>query len=486
MTLSLILNDTTSYRYFTHPLLELYLKKVFPYPLAMMTILRVTAALTVALLASVTGCSPTKLPKAIYPSPQSNSLQPSVDKASRASIAAPRSDNAPLKVALLSNADPATNTEVQQYINKLTTAGFAKENQGVWIQSGRTLLANYQGTTPLPAASITKVATTLVALQNWGPKHQFVTLIAATGPIKDGVLHGDLLIQGGEDPFFIWEDAIALGNTLNQMGIERVQGNLAVLGKFYMNYNPDPFMAGNLLKLGLNAQIWPKEAQTQYLTLPKGTPQPQVVIDGSVQVVAAPGKLLPLVRHFSLPLTEILKQMNLYSNNVMAEMLANSVGGAKVVAQKAAKAAAVPTVEIQLKNGSGARENRISPRAACAMFLAIEKYLLPHNMTIADVFAISRQDLGILKDRPLPPLSVVKTGTVGNISAVAGAMPTQTQGSVWFAILNIGDNKKELENQQDTLLQSLLNQWGAVNHPPAELTFSSKENTQAARNQVLN
>ena len=442
------------------------------------------AAVLSVVLALLTGCSQAELPKAVSPSPRSSSPQLAVSKVnSTTKLVTPGNDNTPLNIVPPINPEPATNAKVQQYISELAAKQFAKNNQGVWIQSGRTLLANYQGTNPLPAASITKVATTLVALQTWGPKHQFVTLIKATGPVSKGVLHGDLVIQGGEDPFFVWEDAIALGNTLNQMGIERVDGNLAVMGKFYMNYHSDPLIAGNLLRLGLNAQIWPKEAQTQYLTLTKGTPQPQVVIAGSVQTITSPSKMLPLVLHLSLPLTEILKQMNLYSNNVMAEMLANSVGGAKVVAQKAAKAAAVPAAEIQLKNGSGAIENRISPRAACAMFIAIENYLKPRQMSIADVFAISRQDLGILKDRPLPPLSVVKTGTVRNISAVAGAMPTQRQGSVWFAIMNIGDDKKELEAQQDTLLQSLLSQWGSAKLPT--LTSSLEENSQTARNQIL-
>ena len=169
-----------------------------------------------------------------------------------------------------------------------------------------------------------------------------------------------------------------------------------------MNYNSNPELAGHLLKLGLNAQIWPAAAQAQYLTLPQGTPRPQVALEGSVQVLSSAPGMLPLVRHFSLPLALILKQMNLYSNNQMAEMLAGAVGKAKVVAQKAAAAASVPPEEIQLQNGAGAAAHRISPRAACAMFLAIKNYLQPHQMTIADLFAISGQDLGILQARPLP------------------------------------------------------------------------------------
>jgi len=55
------------------------------------------------------------------------------------------------------------------------------KNQGVWIQSGPVLMANHQGTVPLPAASLTKIVTSLAALKTWGPAHQFETLISATG-----------------------------------------------------------------------------------------------------------------------------------------------------------------------------------------------------------------------------------------------------------------------------------------------------------------
>lgn len=250
-------------------------------------IFRSTAVLSVAVLALVAGCSPVKL------------NQPGTDN-TRLSTKALSTRQGIYSVVLPSHSDPATNAEIEAYINKLAAKGFTKENQGVWIQSERTLLANYQGTTPLPAASITKVATTLVALQTKGPQYQFITLVAGTGPIKNGVLQGDLVIQGGEDPFFLWEEAVALGNSLTQMGIRRVNGNLVVVGKFYMNFDSNAFRAGSLLKLGLNHQIWPKEAETQYLTLPKGTPRPQVVIDGSVQVMSSsPGNIVPLVRHFS-------------------------------------------------------------------------------------------------------------------------------------------------------------------------------------------
>ncbi len=442
---------------------------------------RLTAALSIALLTLLAGCSL-----------QSNSPRSSANSAESATesenpVAAAKKPAIP-SLASPDNPDPAIQQQVEQYFNGFAAKGFAKQSQGMWIQAGNTLLANHQGTVPLPAASLTKVATSLAALQTFSPDHQFITQIGATGPIEDGVLKGDLVIQGGEDPFFVWEEAIALGNLLNQKGIKQVTGNLVITGKFYMNFEPSPLKSGNLLKQALNALTWSPAAQTQYQTLPPGTPKPQVAIAGSVKVSpSTPNNVKPVIRHSSFPLAELLKKMNQYSNNKMAEMIANSAGGAKIVAFKAAQAAGVPQSEVILVNGSGLSPlNRISPRAACAMFLALERYLQPHNLTVGDLFAIVGQDEGILNQRKLPPLLVVKSGSLNTVSALAGALPTQQQGTVWFATMNGGNDLEGFRVRQEMLLQDLVKQWGAVQSLPEELAPNPERNSKTSRSEIVN
>ncbi|OZH54977.1 D-alanyl-D-alanine carboxypeptidase [Hydrocoleum sp. CS-953] len=386
------------------------------------------------------------------------------------------------------NPEKIASTQVQTYLNTLANQGFSQQNQGIWIQSNDTLLANHQGTIPLPAASITKVATSLVALKTFNPNHQFITLISTTGKIENGVLNGDLVIQGGEDPLFVWEEGIAIGNLLNKIGIQRVTGNLIITGKFYMNFESNPQTAGNFLKQGLNSQIWSGEALNQYQTLPPGTPKPQVIIDGIVEVSpTAPQNTKLLIRHYSFPLAELVKKMNQYSNNLMADMLAEAVGGYQVVATKAAEFTGVPKEEIQLINGSGlGEENRISPRAATGMFLAIDKYLQQYNMSVADVFVIVGKDKGILEERKqLPNLAVVKSGTLDYVSALAGALPTKEKGIVWFTILNKGVSVNQLRNQQEILLRDMLNKWGAVELLPSELTPNPDRKAKTSRSEIM-
>lgn len=388
--------------------------------------------------------------------------------------------------------NPAAQIAVQQYLKGLEASGLVTANQGVWIQAGPVLLANNQGKVPLSAASLTKIATSLAALKTWGPNHHFETLISATGPINNGVLQGDLVIQGSGDPFFVWEEAIALSQSLNQLGIKRVTGNLVLTGNFAMNYQSNPTQAGELLKQGLDAQQWPNAAQ--YLqNFPQGTPQPQVVISGSVQLAtrAVPKQIL-LLRHRSLPLSQILKEMNVYSNNEMAEMLAQSLGGAQTVRSSAALAASVPQSEIQLVNGSGLGvENRISPRAACAMLMAIQRELLPHQLTLADLFPMAGRDRrGTMATRRIPTATVVKTGTLREVSALAGVMPTRDRGLVWFAIVNRGTDIEGLRTGQDQLLQRLLQQWLVAPVIPAALTAhpvgsDSHQLGASKRNQIV-
>ncbi len=441
-------------------------------PIIMQKNLCLTTALSCALLGLVSGCSSLSTP-----SQSGNSVVNAV--------ALIKKPDLPLTVAP-DNPDPIANAKVKNYIKSLAPHGSAQQTHGVWMQSSDKLLANHQGTVPITAASISKVATTLATLKTFNPDHQFVTQIGTTGTIEKGVLKGDLIIQGGEDPFFVWEEAIALGNTLNQMGIKRVTGDLIIIDKFYMNFNRNPTTVGNFLKAGFNSRTWGRQVERIHQTLPVGTAKPQVTINGKIKSLpSVPANFQLLVRHNSYPLAELLKKMNLYSNNAMAEMFASAVGGAEVVAQKAAVAAQVPQNEIYLINGSGLTyENKISPRAAVSMFRAIEKHLQQYNMTVADVFTVIGQDNGILKPRGIPKFAVVKSGSLDTTSALVGAVPTKNRGTVWFALMNFSGDLVTFRKLQDVFLSSVVGDWGAVTTAPAELISSPLRKDKISSNEV--
>ncbi|MEL6494298.1 MAG: D-alanyl-D-alanine carboxypeptidase [Cyanobacteria bacterium J06623_7] len=351
---------------------------------------------------------------------------------------------------------------VESYLQTLASRGFEGERQGIWIQSEWDISARNRGLTPLPAASLTKIATTLATLSQWGAAHEFVTDVYLTGKLENGVVTGDIVIQGNSDPLFVWEEAIALGNALSQLGIREVRGNILVAGEFYMNFKSEPLVAGKLFRQALDKNLWTAPITQQYLQMPPGTKQPEILVTGTVKAIARqPKDTRQLIRHRSLPLAEILRQMNIYSNNKMAQMLANSVGGAQAVAQTSAEIAGIPTAEIKLINGSGlGEENQISPRAACQMLMAIDRLLQEHNYSAADLFPTAGRDVvGTLQGRGLPRGTSVKTGTLDSVSALAGVIPTSDRGNVYFSIINYGGSLKYLRQQQDRLLNELVQPW---------------------------
>jgi serine-type D-Ala-D-Ala carboxypeptidase/endopeptidase (penicillin-binding protein 4) len=398
--------------------------------------------------------------------------------------------------ALQGDPDPEAEAIVKRYLAGLQAQGLNLNEQGVWLQSGPSLIVNHQGSTPLSAASLTKIASSLAALETWGPQYQFETIVYATGPIQNGVVQGNLVVQGNGDPMFVWEEAIALGNALNQAGIQQVAGDLIITGNFFMNFDFDPAKSGGFLKQAFNGKAWTGDIAEQYTQLKAPQPKPTLVINGNVQVIQnldmTQSAAKPIVKHQSLPLLHLVKRLNVYSNNIMAESLSRSLGGPQATAQKAAAAAGLPPNEIMLSNGSGLGvENRIAPHATAQMFSAIARYAERNGFTVSDLFPISGTDVGTLIDRRIPKNAVVKTGTLNEVCALSGVLPTRDRGLVWFSIINRGSQIEAFRNQQDVLLQQLQAHWGTPKDRSPSITPNPKVNTPNSelgamgRNQIL-
>ncbi len=377
----------------------------------------------------------------------------------------------PTPPALISPAEPELAQQTASYLKSLSSLGFSPTTQGVWLQAGSELLVNHNGAAPLSAASVTKVATSLVVLEQFGPEHRFMTQFAAAGPIRSGVLEGDLVVVGGNDPLFVHEEGAVVGQRLNQMGIRQVRGNLVIVGPFTMNFETDPLVAGVALRESLDARTWPAYLTQAASEQQPPLPRPQVEITGTVMRQSqAQNHLTPLFAHQSLPLIEIIRQMNIYSSNDIAESLAGLVGGGGNVAQKAVTLAQLPARDIQLINGSGLGvENRVSPRAACGMLQTLQAWLEPQNLSLADVFPMAGRDQGTVQYRQLPPATLVKTGTLWNVSALVGVVPTQKFGPVCFALINNStvDYVEGFRARQDQFVQALSQRLGRPRQLPA-------------------
>jgi D-alanyl-D-alanine carboxypeptidase/D-alanyl-D-alanine-endopeptidase (penicillin-binding protein 4) len=169
-------------------------------------------------------------------------------------------------------------------------------------------------------------------------------------------------------------------------------------------------------------------------------------------------------------LAELLKLMNRYSNNLMADMVANAVGGHQQVAARSAELIGIPQSEIQLINGSGlGMENRMSPRAVVGLFLQIQKLAGSTGLTVGDLFEVVGLDEGVLEQRLLPAPLVAKSGTLNQVSSLAGVIPTRDRGLIWFAIMNQSPELVYAREQQGRLLSDLQQGWGRESILPATL-----------------
>jgi serine-type D-Ala-D-Ala carboxypeptidase/endopeptidase (penicillin-binding protein 4) len=370
------------------------------------------------------------------------------------------------------------------YLQALKSMGLDPNKQGIWIQTDSINLLSHQTSQPLPAASLTKSATTLAAIQTWGINKRFDTLVGMTGTLDKatGTINGDLVVQGAGDPLFVWEDAQALAYSLNQIGIQRVTGNLLITGNFAMNYQRDPQKAGDLLKQGLSGanlaqSLTPEQMKDVNVIKAQASKLAalgkfQVAIDGSAVLTnLSPTPIQPLIRHRSLSLQEILREMNIYSNNEIAQMLADGVGGHDKVMEIAATQAGFPRTEIQLINGSGLGvQNQIAPHAASQILRAIQRQVQSQGLTLADFFPSSGLDTqGSMLDRRMPQGTTVKTGTLNEVSALSGVLPTRQRGLVWFTIINRGSQILQLRQQQDKLLQTWQTTWGIPSLSPGAI-----------------
>ncbi|MBM7060924.1 D-alanyl-D-alanine carboxypeptidase/D-alanyl-D-alanine-endopeptidase [Pseudomonas sp. UL073] len=77
-------------------------------------------------------------------------------------------------------------------------------------------------------ASTMKLITTYAALEMLGPTYQWKTEFYADGPLKDGVLQGNLYLKGGGDPKLNLEKLWLLMRDLRANGVQKITGDLVL------------------------------------------------------------------------------------------------------------------------------------------------------------------------------------------------------------------------------------------------------------------
>ena len=92
------------------------------------------------------------------------------------------------------------------------------------------VLEGRQAGKPMPPASTLKVITSLYALEHLGAGYRFPTRLFATGPVRGGVVRGDLVLAGGGDPTLTTDDLGDMAAALRAKGVTGIEGRFLVWG----------------------------------------------------------------------------------------------------------------------------------------------------------------------------------------------------------------------------------------------------------------
>jgi D-alanyl-D-alanine carboxypeptidase/D-alanyl-D-alanine-endopeptidase (penicillin-binding protein 4) len=82
--------------------------------------------------------------------------------------------------------------------------------------------------TPRSPASTIKVVTTFAALELLGPAYTWHTHASIRGTLNGGVLDGDLILQGGGDPYMTLERWWSFAHELRAKGLRKIHGDIVI------------------------------------------------------------------------------------------------------------------------------------------------------------------------------------------------------------------------------------------------------------------
>lgn len=214
--------------------------------------------------------------------------------------------------------------------------------------------------------------------------------------------------------------------------------------------------------------------------------------NGAVKLATTPADARPVATIESPPLAEVVRDINKFSNNVMARQLFLTLSGelakepagvarsAQIIREWMAKKG-IPAPELVLENGSGlSRNERISAGTLSALLDAAWKSsVMPEFMSSLSLAGVD----GTLRRRnrndSVAGQAHLKTGTLTEAKAVAGYVLDQN-GRRWVVVMMVNHaNANATQAAQDALLNWVYTQPAVVVTP---LRLSGSSSAPAKKN----
>jgi D-alanyl-D-alanine carboxypeptidase/D-alanyl-D-alanine-endopeptidase (penicillin-binding protein 4) len=338
----------------------------------------------------------------------------------------------------------------------------------------------------LNPASVMKLVTTYAGLELLGPAYAWKTEAYASGPLRDGVLEGDLVLKGYGDPRLGYEQFWLLLRQLRAKGLREIRGDLVLDRSHFTavahdparfdneplrpyNVGPDALLL-NFKSVSCEEQRWNIAVQDhpqfvlgvfRQLWTELGGTFTGDVRDGPVPAEARAVGVLP-----SPTLAEVVRDINKFSNNVMARQLFLTLGmesgkrpagaadaDAAIRAWLDARGLAVP--ELVLENGSGlSRRERISAEGLGRVLQAAwRSAVMPELIASLPVTATDGTMRKRLKQNGVAGQAHIKTGSLEGVRSIAGYVLDKS-GRRWIVVFFVNHaGAGGAQAAQDALLQ---------------------------------
>lgn len=250
------------------------------------------------------------------------------------------------------------------------------------IEGGEPLV-DYNSRCLFTPASVMKSVTTAAALSKYGGDYRWVTVVKAVGEVRDGVLHGDIIVEPSGDPtlgskqFKEREGFVtAVANGCRAAGISSVAGRVKMQGANWPDQGPVPSWElediDNIDGVGFYALNWRDNTSCLKSKEAPGN----VLLSELAQKLCAKGRETTckpdtaiICRYYSPELKEVGRSLMVRSDNQMAE------GTLRLMAPAQSRDAAIKAEStilasrgadlrnVRIADGSGlSRHNAISPR----------------------------------------------------------------------------------------------------------------------------
>jgi len=176
--------------------------------------------------------------------------------------------------------------------------------------------------------------------------------------------------------------------------------------------------------------------------------QSGINIHGDTRIGSTPSNLTLLYRHYSAPISTILKELNTYSNNFIAEQIVKTIAaevtqtpGSHEEGQRLIHAflrsIGINTQEVNLVDGSGlSRENRIAVGAITDLLtISYNRFDIgPDFIAALKIMGAEGSFSKRFSDSPARSLIRAKTGTLSGVSNLAGYVENEDGQLFGYAI----------------------------------------------------